>query len=264
MHSRFIAIVLLVLGGTSPAFAQKKVRVENITGRWILSQDITLVQAKENAIREAKAQALRAAGVTESFGESTIFYKVEENNKYQDVFESIATSDIAGEISSFEIVKEQTTAENDQVIVSVTINADVSVNKLSKDPSLKVDVTGLREVYSSPDKLTFEVNPWKDGYLTVFILAKDESGQLFPNYSEKQELLQEGRKYSFPKSKSIDYEVSTNVNVEVNYIVLLFTKNEVKFRDDPSDQNILKFLASISPAEKFVKTHSILIKRNSN
>ena len=108
---------------------------------------------------------------------------------------------------------------------------------------------------------TSRLNPWKEGYLMVFILSEKESGQLFPNRLERQEKLEAQTSYRFPKSKALDYEVSSLNPVEINYLLLLYTKQEIPFVKEQTPENILRFIAGIDPAVKCLKTYSILIKR---
>ncbi len=147
------------------------------------------------------------------------------------------------------------------LIYEVWINATVFIHKYGKDQGFNIDVIGIRETYLSPDKLTFEIKPWKDGFLTVFILNGSEGSLIFPNNLEKLEKLEGGKTYQFPKSKALDYEVTSEKSVEVNYLLLLYTKQEIPFNSDQTQANILRFIAKANPSEKCLKTYSLLIKK---
>ena len=259
---RIICIVSICLLGASIVTAQHNKKLENVKGLWVISNDITPVQARENAINQAKVEALRLAGVPEFVSESNLMYRSEKRMELKEVFESLTTVDVSGEVSEFSIVKEEKQInEFGSILYEVWINATVTIHKTAKDLGFNLEVKGIRENYSSPDKLTFEINPWKEGYLTVFILSEKESGQLFPNRLERQEKLEAQTSYRFPKSRALDYEVSSTNPVEINYLLLLYTKKEIPFMKEQTPENILRFIAGIDPALKCLKTYSLLIKK---
>src|SRR6187401_419105 len=75
--------------GISSCFAQETKQVEGVKGEWIISNDITPIQARAKAIDQAKAEALRLAGVPEYVTESNVLYKTEKDNELKDIHESI-------------------------------------------------------------------------------------------------------------------------------------------------------------------------------
>ncbi len=91
---------------SSIVYGQEIRTLENIKGEWVISNDITPVQARENAISQAKVEALRKAGVPEFVAEANLLYKTENQKQLKEVFESLTTVDVAGEISEFSITKE--------------------------------------------------------------------------------------------------------------------------------------------------------------
>ncbi len=255
-------IIITLLFVAIVSNGQETRRLESIKGEWVISNDITPVQARENAINQAKVEALRKAGVPEYVAESNVLYKSENQMQLKEIFESLTTVDVSGEISAFSVVKEEKRVnEFGNVLYEVWIDATVSIHKNTKDPGFNMEVKGVRESYLSPDKLTFEIKPWKDGFLTIFILSEKESGVIFPNKLERQEKLEGSVTYKFPKSKALDYEVTSENQVEVNYLLLLYTKQEIPFVADQTPENILRFIAKIDPAEKCLKSYSFLIKK---
>jgi hypothetical protein len=258
------SILLLLLIGIAPAFcfAQQKKKVEHVKGEWVVSNDITPMQARESAIQQAKIEALRQAGVPEIISESNLKYYSEEPDRMKELFESLASTAISGEVSEFKIVKEEKKLnEYGNIIYDVWLDATVVIYQGVKDQGFNMEVKGIRESYASPEPLTFDVTPWKEGYLTAFILSESESSQLYPNDSERQDKLVAQTPYHFPRLKAVEYEVSTENSAEINYIVLLYTKQEVPFMKEPTQQNILKFIASIDPGQKSLKSYAFLIKK---
>lgn len=262
VNAYFFLATLLSILMVSICHGQETKKIENVRGEWILSNDITPIQARENAINNAKIEALRKAGVPEYIAETNLMYKSEKEMQLKEVFESLSTIDVFGEISEISIVKEvKRINEFDNLIFEVWINATVKIHKNGKDPGFTFEVKGLRESYFSPDKLTFDILPLQPGFLTVFILDGQNSGLIFPNDLERQEKLQGQRIYSFPKSNALDYEVTANTEMEINYLLLLYTKREIPFVGEQSSENIIRFVAKIDPSEKHLKSYPFLVKK---
>jgi len=261
-NSLLLSLLMICIAGITSTLGQQRKKVEQVKGEWVVSNDITPTQARENAINQAKIEALRLAGVPEIISESNVKYHSEKPEQMKELFESLATVAISGEISEFSIVKEtKKLNEFGNIVYDVWIDATVVVHQSAKDQGFNMEVRGVREGYSSPDQLTFEVTPWKEGYLTAFILGEKESSQLYPNNSESQEKLSAQTVYTFPRSKAVEYEISTENSMEINYLVLLYSKQEIPFMKEPTQQNILKFIAGIDPAQKSLKSYSFLIKK---
>ena len=259
---KFACMVLVVLFSPLWSFAQEMKNVERIKGEWIISNDITPLQARENAISQAKAEALREAGVSEYVAESIFLYKTETDNKLKDDIQSWTSVDVSGEISEFHVVEERKKInEFGNLMYEVWINATVIRHLTSKDPGFVLNVNGIHESYHSPQELIFEVIPSKEGFLNVFILGEDESSHLYPNKFEKREKFEGGKTYKFPRSTALDYEVSAKDSMEVNYVVLLYTKSEVPFLGEETSEKILQFIARIDPAQKCLKSYPILIRQ---
>ena len=191
---KIACIAVVVSLCASCCFAQETKKVENIKGEWIISNDITPVQAREKAIDQAKAEALRQAGVPEYVVESNLSYKTEKNSTLKDIHESLTSIDVSGEISEFKVFKEEKRKnEFGNLTYEVWINATVMLHNTSKDPGFNMNVNGIRESYHSPEELVFEIMPSKEGFLNIFILGDDESVHLYPNKFEKQEKFEGGK-----------------------------------------------------------------------
>jgi hypothetical protein len=252
----------LLLLPTTPATAQQKVTLTNIPGSWVISADITPTQAREKAIQQAKLEALRQAGVPERISESNIHYKSDKKRDFQEIFKSIVTTSVSGEISEYKVTKEDKhTDAYGGLIYSVTLNCTVVIHNSKEDPSFNIEVNGIRETYQSPDQLSFDIKPFKDGFLTVFYLGDTTADKIYPNQIERPEKLEGGKTYHFPRSKALEYEVSTKGSLEINYVVLLYTKQDIPFTKKLTTDNILQFLAGIDPGEKCVRNFTVTIKK---
>jgi hypothetical protein len=252
----------LLLSPTTPSNAQQKVILTDVPGSWVISADITPMQAREKAIQQAKLEALRQAGVPERISESNILYKSEKKRDFQEIFKSIVTTSVSGDIAEYKVTKEEKrTDAYGGLIYSVILNCTVVIHSSKDDPSFNMEVTGIRETYQSPDQLRFDIKPSKDGFLTVFYLGDTTNDQIYPNRIERQEKLVGGQTYHFPRSKALEYEVSTKGSLEINYVVLLYTKHDIPFHGEQTTDSILQFLAAIDPGEKCVRNYTVTIKR---
>jgi hypothetical protein len=260
--ARGVYIALAFFVGTSCCFGQETKTVQGVKGEWVISNDITPIQAREKAIAQAKAEALRLAGVPEYVAESNLSYKTEQNYALGDIHESLTSIDVSGEISAFQVAREEKSKnEFGNLIYEVWINATVVLYKSSRDPGFTLNVNGIRENYQSPEELVFDILPSREGYLNIFILSDHETAHLFPNKMEKPEKFEGGRTYKFPRSRALDYEVSSKTGMEVNYVLLVYTKTEIPFLATETSENVLQFIAGIDPSHKCVKVFSILIRK---
>jgi len=258
---KIAGIICVVSFCTLCCFAQETKKVDGVKGEWIISDDITPIQARAKAIDQAKAEALRNAGITEYVAETNLLYKTERDAEVKDIHNSLTSVDVSGEISGYEVVKEDKRVnEFGNLTYEVWLNATVILHKTTKDPGFNMEVKGIQEKYVSPEELVFEIRPSKEGYLNIFILDDDESILLYPNKFEKREKFEGGKTYKFPRSRALDYEVSAEENTEVDYLVLLYTKTEIPFFGEETPQNILQFIAKIDPSQKCIKSYSILIR----
>lgn len=94
----FILLLGVTLHSSLNLFGQQKKKVENVKGEWVVSNDITLTQARENAINQAKVEALRVAGVPEFISESNLMFRSEKKEQMKEFFQSMTTIDVSGEI----------------------------------------------------------------------------------------------------------------------------------------------------------------------
>ncbi|HEX6893593.1 MAG TPA: hypothetical protein VF141_22935, partial [Chryseolinea sp.] len=136
----------------SCCFAQETKTVAGIKGEWIISNDITAIQARANAIEQAKAEALRSAGVTEYVAESSVLYKTEKDRKLEDIHKSVTSVDVLGEIAGYQVTREEKKLnEFGNLLYEVWINATVILHRTSKDPGFSVGVKGIQDSYRSPE-----------------------------------------------------------------------------------------------------------------
>lgn len=260
--TRFVAAFAVSMLSIGTVCAQEKVELKNVKGEWIVSNDITIPEAREKAIAQAKLEAMREAGVPELISESNVLYKSEaKGGNSQELFESITSVDVSGEIARFNVNREEKKFNDvGNLAYTVWIDATVLIHKDAKDPSFSFDVDGIRETYRSLDPLQFQVKPWKDSYLMAFIVSGNDALLLYPNNIEKKDMLKGGENYKFP-GKGLNYEVYTEQATEINYLILLLTRQDIPYQGGSTPNDVLNFLAKINPSQKSVKTYSFLIKK---
>ena len=104
---RIVWVISICFFVASTVTAQQKKKLENVKGQWVISNDITPVQARENAIYEAKVEALRQAGVPEFVSQSNLMYRADNQKHFSELFASLTSVDVSGEISEFKVTKEE-------------------------------------------------------------------------------------------------------------------------------------------------------------
>src|SRR5688572_32648549 len=104
--ARVALVAGIVILCASCCLAQEIKEVEGIKGEWIISNDITPIQARAYAIDQAKAEALRNAGIAEYVAETNLLYMTEKDAEVKDIHNSLTSVDVSGEISAFEVIKE--------------------------------------------------------------------------------------------------------------------------------------------------------------
>jgi hypothetical protein len=258
-HLYLISILLYLAGCLQGLHAQEKKVVEGV-GRIQISEDMTMSQAKERALQEARLDALRKAGVAEIVSETSALFQESTLEKTDQLFSSIIQVDMRGEVADIKVLREEKKAEYGQWFQEVVIEATVYLHAESPDPNFRAEVSGVREVYYSGDALTFDAYPFHDAYLRVFVVSAERAELLFPNAWEKNHALTAGKKQTFPPSGKVDYFMESEKQKEVNYILFLFTKRDFVPPQDTSLNAFWRYVANIPLSEKHVQVESILIR----
>lgn len=240
-------------------FAQKNIHVRDAKGVSYLSDDITVSKTKELALEEAKKEALRKAGVTEFVSESNVLLSSQEGKQISQLFNSISTIEINGAITKtenirYEKMKDETTGKE---FIEATIDAEVVKYEKRSDPSFDFEVKGISEKYKTTEAMKFSFQPFSDGYLRVFQISKNETSQLFPNKFEQSKLFSKNLLNNFPFNKAIEYSLESKAETEINTIVFIFTKKEIPFTAKQDYESVIKWIYSISPDERRVKSYEI-------
>ena len=272
MKHLYITSFLLFVTLCTYAESSKTVKVR---GEYYLSdnEDITIKQAKQLAKEDAMRKALE-----EVCGQYvSIFEQVESSTKVGEVFTSITSIEVNGEISKINIIK-----EDKELRGSFTLyycEASVTVKKgIKPDKSFTAQIWGLDKVYYEEGLMTFLVEPTIDCYLNIFVYEDPgEVNRLYPNKREPSNKLKAYERVEFPIPDDVEgYNMSkeTDKPTEVNKIVFLFTKDECEppgFRHKESADKVndlyfnrdelREWIYSIPSDRRFIYTTTFEIKK---
>ncbi len=215
--------------------------------------DVTGREAMQLAREDAKRKALEKV-----CGSRINIWDQMETSSAGDVFNSLSINQIEGEIVEFNIVEEghaQSAVRQSETIFYCV--ADVKVKQgREPDPNFFVAVNGLKSVYYTGDILLFNVTPYRDCYMKIFLLEDEYTGyQLYPNEYDRNSLLPANKVWSIADSPYYSFEMvkSRDKAKEINRLVFLFTKDEMAFNEEEKSRaTIERWLATIPNDQKFL------------
>lgn len=266
MRRLLLYTLLSLLSYYSYAKEEKIFRIGSVRGEYsvVLSlSDITGREAMQLAREAARKKALE-----EVCGSKVSIWDQMEISSAGEVFNSLSINQIDGEIVEFTIIDEG--HYQSKIRASETIFyciADVAVKKgLSPDPSFTVSVSGLKSVYYTGEVLQFEILPYSDCYMNIFLLENDKTGYLlYPNMYDKSRVFVTNDRFNIANAPNYEFvmQKSPSLKKEINRLVFVFTKQEYTFnRQTTTRQDIEKWIAAIPNNEKYVYFAVIEIRDN--
>lgn len=246
---------------TNMCFSQEIVSVKNAKGVSYIDGDISKNQARQNAINEAKIEALKKAGIGEFISSYETLFKSQVNNDFTQFFHSDIQSEMQGNIKSYFIKIDTVFYNKDvkQLEYNVIIDADVIKYNTKADPSFDAKIEGVKGAYNNQDKLTFSIKTTSDCYLTIFNITDHDASVMYPNAIEKNQFFLKDTLYKFPiASEQLDYELDAQKNKEANRLIFVITKQPIKYLDITGDaqltetEKILTWIYSIMPDQRKV------------
>lgn len=257
----FAAAALLL---ACSAFAQtaETVRVRKAEGRWEVSSDITMAQAEERALMEAKKEALRKAGIMENVWSVMGQISSSDGEKFSEAYSSVSTLTINGLVNVLDKKVEDLYDKNlKRMFKIVTIDADVTKNNVQEDLTYKLTVNGIESVYRQEDifKCSFKIYG-HDSYVKIFWFTNNEAAMIYPNDYEGNNIFQAGKTYSIPVSQDYDLVMEKDKDVDTEYvnIIVLATKKDYPYLDKMDFQSIMSWIYKI-PADQRVLHHDATI-----
>lgn len=250
--------------------AQKISQVSGINGTAYIAGDVSPNQARVQALNDAKINALKAAGIGEHINSYQLLFTSQQKNDYSQFFSSDIQSEIQGAVQSYQIKSEKIycnpDSHRDEIICEITVDASVIKYDTKRDITFDANIEGVKGAYNNDDKLTFSVKTTQACYLTIFNITDKEASVLYPNFYEKQTLLNTSELYKFPIAK-IDYTLHTELKQqETNRLIFVFTKTAIPFIKMDKDQvttheNIFSWIYSIMPDQRKVEYLTLTIQK---
>lgn len=267
MNKTKLGVFLVLFFCSNIITAQEIIKITNSKGIAFISGDVSPNQAKKNALNDAKLNALRAAGISESVRSFQTLYENQTNKDYQQFFTNNVQSEMQGNILSYEIINEQTIQKSElELYVEITINASVVKYETLPDVNFDVDIEGIEAVYNNNDPLEFAIKTSQLSYLTIFNITDTEASVFFPNRVETANRLDPVKEYKFPLGQ-IEYGLYTDLqNQEINRFVFVFTKSYIPFikMDEElvtTEASIFNWIYSIMPDQRNVEYFNVIVKK---
>lgn len=258
--------------------AQQIMKFNGIKGEYIVdsNSDISLKAAFEKAVNEAKMEALRKAGVTENVSSSDIMTSSESGKGFKEEMNSFVSVEINGAVLNDSIVEKKSfTNQFGNLVAQVLINVDVIKYEARADASFDFKVEGVKEYYENGDLMNFSFLPYSEGYLKIFNVNDSESFIVFPFSSTEYPFLNDTIDQKFkpnklinfpvnklmgdPATKQVGYGLSTEAAREHNYLILVYTKQNVPFKGNLNYKSVLNWIYRISPDQRKVQFFDFVI-----
>jgi hypothetical protein len=268
MRTRFFYSFIIVCLALSVAdiSAQVEKQVTGAKGEGILAGRVSESEARAEALSKAKVEALRKAGITESLNSYQMLFKSEANNNFSEFFSSDVQTEIQGAVKNYTIVSERRKSYDHYFAIEVTIDATVVMYDTRPDPGFSIRIDGIKPIYNSGENLEFSIMSTKDCYLHIFNIAQDYAALMYPNFFEKEKLIQSGVKAKFPFGFN-QYELSKDgKEPEFNRLVFVFTKQPIKYLhidgDDQvtSSEKIFSWVYGMTPDKRIVQYQTFTIR----
>ena len=135
-HSLQLTLLIFATLMFTSAVAQDIITVTGAKGSGIIAGTITPAQARQEAINQAKVEALRKAGVTENLQSYQSLFKSEVDNDFTEFFSSDVQAELQGAVKDYTIVKEENKVDGSVFFIEVTIDATVILYDAKPDPTL--------------------------------------------------------------------------------------------------------------------------------
>jgi len=267
-----ISLIILCLLFSS-IHAQKQVRVH--ADGVSVSRDKTPLEALEEALTDAKKNALLKAGISETLVVSNLLYAHGNEQNIETYFHGISNTELTANILIDSIYAERNKFDQyGNMIISVEIEAVVYAYEKPKDPGLFFDINGLKEVYYENEHIAFSFKPSQNGYLTIFVFNENESFVLYPfeneayDYlsDEKERLFVKEAMVSFPINQAYDPGYSIEMNKpltdEASLLLFVYTKKHIPWIDQQiSLESVRSWIYEIPMNEREVVYRNVLLKQ---
>ncbi len=235
--------------------SQEIIEIEGARGIGLIAGRVSELDARRDALNEAKVEALRLAGITEHLQSYELLYTSQQDHNYSQFFSSDIHAELQGAVQSYEIVDERRIQNKTTQLfeIELTINAQVVKYDTRPDQSFITEIQGVKGIYNEGEHLEFNVYSALDAYLHIFNINDHEAYLMYPNPWEQFQRIAAGDPKSFPFGYVDYYLEKSTREPEVNRLIFVFTKEPVLFRDFKGEEqatsadHIFSWIYSLSP-----------------
>lgn len=256
----WIAILMLLFA--APLYSQKVVKVKGVQGRWQVSDNVTLKEAEERALMEAKKEALSRAGVMENvwsvFGQIT----QESGTELMEAYSQMNVLAIGGMLNvTSKKVEEIWDIQEHKLYKVVTIDAEVKKD-VSEDKTYALEVIGIAPLYKEGDVMNFKLKVrGADSHLKFFWFDSEGGSLVFPNEYEKDFLLEAEKEYQVPFSPYAEYKMyKQGKESEKINLMWVVTKQNIPFTGEVTYESVLKWIYAIPNDQRCAAYEMALVK----
>lgn len=258
-----LTVLLMLTAPLYTGYAQNK-RVRNITGRCEVTRDISLAQAEERALEDAKINAMRKAGVPERLWSVTGLINEDDGSEFSQVLSRMTTLEVNGLITVKEVDYSEETIDGRRYAVA-TIDADVKIVDTEVDLTFQMEVDGLKNVYGNGEAMSFKVCIYgHDAYLTIFWFDDNGGSLIYPSEFDSRMQFRKNAEYTFPLNQGIEYvmeKLDKSHKMETINFIAVATKRDIPFLEkDITFDSVLKWLYSIPADERAACREAIIIQ----
>lgn len=262
---RILFIFLAFTMATSYFSLEMSARPKKVkgVGRWVQEEHMTGEQATEYARREAKKDALRAAGIEERVW--SVFGVMSSSDSHDPaLFEAWSETSIVTIDAMVQIIEEKVTpewnADKGLPVKVVTITAYVDEDQRHDDPAYRIQVEGLKDLYNDNDQLKFSFRiHGSDSYLKIFYFSSEGAGLIYPKEYQMNRVYSKNTTYHIPEEGYIDAHKPDDARTADVTFLIVATKRERAFATQPTANNIMKWLYQIPADERAVEMRKITI-----
>lgn len=267
MNGKRALVILLLISCLTVVQAAAQTRtVRNVKGKCEISRDITLAEAEQKALEDAKINAMREAGVPERMWSVSGLLRDDDGSEFSQVFSKITTMQVDGMITVSDKGVEYSEEMINGIRYAVAVIREAKVKRgVETDPTFQLDISGIEGIYANGSPLTFSVRIYgHDAYLRIFWFDNNGGSLTYPSAMEKNMPFKAGFEYNFPLNPSIEYVLekqNKSAKYETINFIAVALKRDIPFvADDITFETVLKWIYSIPANERAAYREAIVIQ----
>ena len=241
------------------------VKVRKAVGRWEVSGDLSMAEAEERALNEAKKDALSKAGVMENVW--SVFGQVTSDNgtEFAEAYSSVSILAMNGLVNvTSKEVEDLWDPVARKFFKVVTIDATVTKSDIREDRSYVLEVNGIEPVYKESDlfRCSLKVHG-ADSYVKFFWFGDSGADMIYPNEYEGNQLFKAGKTYDFPLTDAVEMVMSkadAKAEVEKVNVIVVATKKDYPYIGEKDYLSILSWIFNLPADQRTLYYHMTLIK----